>query len=347
MPSKGGCRNADHTPESCDCGCRNPSHTPGTCTCGSGDYKLPITYNSRYESKPDASQNSLVFTFPDSMSLPAAYEVGSRIKREANPEKKVKSKRREIKLPKLKSIKRMSSKDLKSLRSVDPLLRSKSKKQRQSRPKRKPDSPCGYTYESCDPKKHNRDGCPLCYKCKCEPFTKPSENERFSPHDIKVPYKFVTHEEAPGSAATNQEFDNEPPSYTGLKEQDMYKKYIQQVVSKYPEHMAQKMPDIQEQQKHLMSFIGELSKANKSPGKNVENEDVRYKMMDDAMDMYKYYEKAISAMPKTSLLGQNDRKLFKKRGTVLEVIELDPEDFDGSSFKIQSNDFEQNYSESQ
>lgn len=157
----------------------------------------------------------------------------------------------------------------------------------------------------------------------------------------------MTHEEAPGSAATNQEFDNEPPSYTGLKEQDMYKKYIQQVVSKYPEHMAQKMPDIQEQQKHLMSFIGELSKANKSPGKNVENEDVRYKMMDDAMDMYKYYEKAISAMPKTSLLGQNDRKLFKKRGTVLEVIELDPEDFDGSSFKIQSNDFEQNYSESQ
>lgn len=353
MPSRD-CQNADHTPENCNCGCRNPSHTPKSCTCGSNSYKLPIIYNSRYDTQAGDSQNVPIFTFPDSMSLPSGYEISSsKVKREASPEKKLKSKRREIKFPKLKPLKKFSSKDFKSIKTLEsvqkPKLSSKRSKSamRQSRPKRKPDSQCGYTYESCDPKKHNRDGCPLCYKCKCEPVTKPRENEKFSPYDIKVPYKFVTHDEAPGTAPINQEFDNEPAPYTGLRDQEMYRKYIQQVVSKYPEHMSRKMPDIQEQQRDLMKFVDELAKSNKSPGsKVVENEDVRYKMMDDAMGMYKYYEKAIGSMPK-SPLEKKEGKFFKKRGTVLEVIELDPNDFDASAFKIGSKAIKENLSESQ
>lgn len=352
MPARG-CKNADH-PENCDCGCRNPSHTHSTCTCGN-DYRLPIIFNSRYDTKHDESQASQVFTFPDSLPLPEAYETASRkVKREAIVEKKSKSKRREIVLPKLRSLRKSSSKNpAPIIHDEFPLLPLKSSKKsklssRQSRPKRKPDSPCGYTYESCDPKQHNRDGCPLCYKCKCEPVTKQSENQKFSPYDIKVPYKLVTHDEVPGSAPTRQEFDSEPSSYTGLKEQDMYKKYIKQIVSKYPEHMSRKMPDLQEQQKDLLKFVDELSKSNKSPGKQVENEDVRYKIMDNAMDMYKYYEKAVSSMPKAGS-GGNSGKFFKKRGTVLEVIELDPDEYDSGSVKYAPADdfFSENYSESQ
>lgn len=156
----------------------------------------------------------------------------------------------------------------------------------------------------------------------------------------------MTHAEAPGSAPKNQEFDSEPAPYTGLKDQEMYRKYIQQIVSKYPEHMARKMPDIQEQERDLLKFIDELAKSNKSPGKTMNNEDIRYKMIDDAMGMYKYYEKAIASVPKPPV-GMKDGKLFKKRGTVLEVIEIDPNDFDASELKIGTQDVGDNFSESQ
>lgn len=280
------------------------------------------------------------------MSIPSTYEIASRkTKRETTSDKK--SKRRELKFPKIKpfEFKKNSSKDFKTFRTIDPVFQQKltSKKSkivtRQLRSKRKPDSECGYTYESCDPKKNTHEGCPLCYRCKCDPIVKNQSNQKFSPYDIKIPYTLVTQDEAPGSAATNQEFDYEPPSYTGLKESDMYKKYIQQIVSKYPEHMSRKMPVLQDQEQDLLKFIDELSKADKSPGKKVDNEDVRYKMMDDAMGMYKYYEKAIRPLSKPK-----DGKLFKKRGTVLEVIELDPNDFQEGSFKIGT---EENLSESQ
>lgn len=284
------------------------------------------------------------------MSMPADYGVDNlRMKRQLNVEKKPKSKRREIKFPKLKPLKKISPK---SFKTVEPIVKPKSKSKkpdvvRRSRSsRRRNDVPCGYSYESCDPKKHNREGCPLCYKCKCEPITTPNENEKFSPFDIKVPYKFVTHDEAPGTAPTQQEFDYEPSSYTGLKDQDMYKKYIKQVVSKYPEHMARKMPDLQDQQRDLLKFIDQLSKSDKSAGSQIENEDVRYKMMDDAMNMYKYYERAVNVLPKNPL-SPNDGKFFKKRGTVLEVIEIDPEDFNDGSYKIGAEDFGENISESQ
>lgn len=333
--------NSDHTPETCNCGCRDPSHTPGTCNCGSVDYKLPITYNSRYDTQSDGSQNIPVFVFPDQ----SVVEVVSRkAKREVNAEKKKKSKRREIKLPKLKPLKKFSAKDFKPTYSIDPvfkqrtILKKSKAEKRQLRSKRRPESelesPCGYTYESCDPKKHTKEGCPLCYKCRCEPVTKHRENEKFSPHDIRVPYKFLTHNEAPGSAPMHQEFDDEPSPYTGLKDQNMYNKYIKQIISKYPEFMSRQMPDVQAQERDLLKFIGELAKSDKSPGDKVANEDVRYKMMDNAMDMYKFYEKAISGLPKTS----------SKRGTVLEVIEVDPNDFSGS-FGIEN--LGENASESQ
>lgn len=340
--------------------CLNPKHTAETCNCGSSNYQLPVFYNSRYDNQNDDTRNAFVFTFPDSMSLPGEYETfPQRMKREASPDLRLKTKRRdvkEMKFPKLKPLKKLSTKGFKTVdpaKVFQPKLSAKSFKTkpferpsgRQSRPKRKPDSPCGYTYESCDPKKHNRDGCPLCYKCKCEPVLKPKfKSDGFSHHDIKVPYKLVTHDEAPGSAPMNQEFDFEPPSYTGLNDQELYKKYIQQVVSKYPEHMSRRMPDVGEQQRDMLKFISDLSKADKSPGAKVDNEDIRYKVMDDAMEMYKYYEKAVNLMPKTQA-EKRDGKFFKKRGTVLEVIELNPEDYH-SSIRTDSEDASGNTSES-
>lgn len=336
--------------------CQNPHHSSSTCNCGSSNYQLPIIYGSRYDNENLGSQNALVFTFPDSMSLPGEYDsIPTRMKREASPDLRMKSKRRdvkEMKFPKLKPLKKFSSK---SFKTIDPakMFQSKPKSksftrpnQKQLRRKRKPDSPCGYTYESCDPKKHNRDGCPLCYKCKCEPVNKPIyKTDGFSHQDIKVPYKIVTHDEAPGSAPMNQEFDDEPSTYTGLKEQDLYKKYIQQVIAKYPEHMSRKMPDVADQQRDMLKFISELSKADKSPGAKIDDEDIRYKIMDDAMEMYKYYEKAVNFMPKTAA-EKKDGKFFKKRGKVLEVIELNPEDYHGT-IKTDSDDVNDNISESQ
>lgn len=335
MPARG-CQNANHNTKSCSCG-----RSPSACTCGSNDYKLPVIYNSRYDVQSDGSHNFPVFSLPDSMmSLPSTYEVASKkIKRETTSDKK--SKRREHKLSNYKpfDFKKISSKDLKTFLAIDPVMQKLPPKKskvvtRQLRSNRKQESACGYTYESCDPKKNQNEGCPLCYRCKCDPIVKTPNNLRFSPYDIKVPYKFVTHDEAPGSPATVQEFDYEPSGYTGLKENDMYKKYIQQIISKYPEHMSRTMPVIQDQEKDLLKFIDELSKADKSPGKKVQNEDVRYKLIDDAMGMYQYYEKAVNSLPKPK-----DGKLFKKRGTVLEVIELDPNDFKSGT--------EDNLSESQ
>ena len=362
MPAKG-CQNTEHTPETCNCGScgqcgqKQESCSCGSscgcgqtpCSCGNDGYNLPINYNSRYEMKSDDSQNFPAFTFPDSMNLPRAYEITlSRQKRSAaaNADRKRKSKRRDITFPKLKPLKKISPKSIKPLEPIFKRSKKLKTESRQSRPKRGPKSPCGYTYESCDPKKHSRNGCPLCYKCKCEPVNKDPENARFSPRDIKIPYKVVTHNESPGSAAANQEFDHEPSSYTGLRDQQMYQKYIGQIISKYPEHMSRKMPDIQDQQKDLMKFIGELATSNKSPGAKVEGEDIRYKMMDNAMDMYKYYEKALSGLPKGSTLTK-DGKLFKKRGTVLEVIELDSEDYNGSALGVPVDELGDNYSASQ
>lgn len=280
--------------------------------------------------------------------MPLAFESGStKSKREIVPEKKLKSKSREKKSQKLR---KGTSKDVKSLVNIDPVskqrlnLKLAAVDTKQTRLKRRPGSPCGYTFESCDPKKHNRKGCPLCYKCRCEPSNRQNDGS-FSPYDIRVPYKVVSHDEAPGMAATNQEFDYEPASYTGLKDRDMYKKYIQQVVSKYPEHMSRRMPEVMDQERDLMRFIGELSKADKSPGDEIQTEDIRYKLVDNAMDMYKYYERAMNKMPKIQI-GSKDGKGFKKRGTVLEVIELDPNDFSGS-YKVADDEFEQNASESQ
>jgi hypothetical protein len=305
----------------------------------------------------DESQNFPVFAFPDSMNLQSASETSLiRQKREVEGlgDKKRKSKRREIALPKLKSIRKIPRdfkpiepifKRSKKLKAELKPLKPEPRPLKQTRPKRKPESPCGYTYESCDPKKKSRDGCPLCYRCKCEPTNKIPENARFSPRDIKIPYKLVTQDEAPGSAPMNQEFDREPSSYIGLRDQQMYRKYISQIVSKYPEHMSRKMPDLQDQQKDLMKFIGELSQSDKSSGAKMEGEDIRYKMMDNAMDMYKYYEKAISGLPKGGAVGK-DGKLFKKRGSVMEIIEVDPEDFDAASNGAPSEEYA-NYSASQ
>ena len=343
MPGSGGYQNqAEHAKESCDCGCQHPTH-PKPCTCGK-DYTLPIIYNSRYAIKSDGSQ---VHTSPYSK-----YEVGNKkFKRDLSSDKKQNLKRHEMKMPNLNSFKKVSPKELRAMLTVSSNVKPrktsfKRSKILRTRQKRKPDSPCGYTYESCDPKKHNKNGCPLCYRCKCEPVNKVSDDAKFSPYDIKIPYQVVSHGGALGTAPKNQEFDYEPSSYIGLKDRDMYKKYIQQVVAKYPEHMSRKMPDVKDQERDLLKFIGELSQSSKSPGDEMPNEDIRYKLADNAMDMYKHYEKAMSKIPKVSF-GNRDGKQFKKRGTVLEVFEVDSKEFTGRSHKIADHDFDSNISESQ
>lgn len=346
------CENTDHTPETCNCGCRDPSHTPRTCTCGNSDYKLPIIYNSRYDLKSDDSEISQVFSFPDDSTL-SMIDDSKKSKREATPETKLKQKRRE-RLQKLKPLRKVTTKELKAALAVDPvvkqqkpILKAVKANKPQQRPKRGPGSPCSYTYESCDPKRRTKSGCPLCYRCKCEPSNNQAEESKFSPYDLSVPYKMVRHEEAPGTAPKNQEFDYEPSAYVGLKDRDMYKKYIQQVVAKYPEFMARRMPDVMGQEQDLLKFIDELSKADKSAGDQMKNEDTRYQLVDNAMDMYRYYERAMGNLPKVAIGGSRDAKYFKKRGTVLEVIELDPDDFNSGSFKIADQNFEKNVSESQ
>ncbi|CRK97528.1 CLUMA_CG010917, isoform A [Clunio marinus] len=311
MPARD-CNNPHHTPQTCNCGCRDPSHTPQTCTCGSNDYTLPIVYNYNHE------------------------ESSIKVKRDAKSSlrDKLKIHDRNRKTPKMGPLKALTSKGLKLWEeNLKPKLKSKTKSRslmRHPRRKRGNGSPCGYSYHSCDPKKHNKDGCPLCYRCNCEPIDKQEAGQKFSPYDFKVPYKLVKHDESPGTAPTFQEFDDEQPSYTGLKDPEMYKKYIQQLVSKYPEHMSRTMPDLKDQQQDLLKFISELAESDSSPGDVMEGEDVRYKLVDNAMDMYKYYEKAVSKLPK---LTPGDGKLFKKRGSVLEVIELDPNDLKGN-YKI-------------
>lgn len=190
-------------------------------------------------------------------------------------------------------------------------------------------TPCGYSFESCDPKVHNKEGCPLCYRCNCEPSQTIPSDSKFSPRDIKIPYRVVTQNEAPGTVPMKQEFDDEQPSYIGLNDRELYNKYLKQIISKYPEHMSRRMPDLKEQQQDLMKFINELSNS-KSDGDKMENEDVRYKLIDNAMDMYKQYERAMNALKKP---GKS-----LKRESLLEVVPLDKE---GKSFAIPNNQFDE------
>lgn len=239
-----------------------------------------------------------------------------------------KSKRPEINFPKFKKI---DPKELASiLRSEHLKLKLKDPKDLKrksssifttpardsSRPKRKESSPCSYTFENCDPSRKTGNGCPLCYKCKCEPAGD-GDNQRFGTKDIKIPYRMAGRDEQ-FAAPTRQEFEIEPASYTGLDRPEMYRSYIQEIISKYPEHMSRKMPNLMDTQRDLLKFIGELSRNDKSPEGN-QAEDIRYKMIDNAMDLYKYYERATSKMPK---FGASGKLMKSKRGTVLEVIEM-------------------------
>jgi hypothetical protein len=206
----------------------------------------------------------------------------------------------------------------------------------QPRLKRRPDSPCAFNYQTCDVKHKTSAGCPLCYNCKCEPVDQ-IENQKFSPRDIKIPYRMASQNEQ-FLAPMYQEFDDESPSYTGLKKQDHYKNYIQQIISKYPDHMANKMPDLKNQERDLMRFIGELTNNYQPQSSLVENEDIRYKLLDNAADLYKLYENAMKGGKKSFGNG----KFLNKRGTVVEIIELSPNDY---GVKMDSEDLNANSSD--
>lgn len=248
-----------------------------------------------------------------------------------------------FKLPKLKPLrldskyfKKIEPKDLASVFQANKIKEVKQKifpapktsaRQEFLRLKRKDKSPCGYEFESCDLKRKTPAGCPLCYMCHCEP-SGGSKNQRFSPKDIRIPYQMASSDQV-FSPAAQQEFDEEPPSYTGLKKPDMYKQYIEQVISKYPEHMSRKMPDLMGQQRDLMEFINDLAKNDKSPEPG-KNDDVRYQVIDDALELYKLYQNAVGSNP----MKIGNGRLFDKRGTVLEVIEVDPDDLKSGKIKL-------------
>lgn len=184
-------------------------------------------------------------------------------------------------------------------------------------------SPCGYSYESCDPKVHNKEGCPLCYKCSCEPV------KGRTTHDIKIPYQVVQQQNAPGIVPRAQEFDHEPKSFIGHSDPETYKKYIKQIISKYPEHMSMKMPNINDQQRDLLEFINALAKSDTDETRQYGG-DYRYKLVDNALDMYKQYEQAINSLPKAG------KPL--KRESLIEVIPLDDA---GKSYAIPRNQFDE------
>lgn len=201
------------------------------------------------------------------------------------------------------------------------------------RPKRKDTSSCSYTYESCDPSRRTGKGCPLCYRCKCEP-TDEVVSQKFSTKDIRIPYRIADRDEQ-FVAAAQQEFDVEPSSYTGLNDPNMYKQYIQEIISKYPEHMSRTMPNIKDRGRDLMKFISQLAQNDESP-RDMEPQEIRYRVIDNAMDLYKYYERAISKKPK---FGRDGKILKSKRGTVLEVIEMNSDEIKDAGLKISNDDF--------
>jgi hypothetical protein len=153
----------------------------------------------------------------------------------------------------------------------------------------------------------------------------PNQNQQIShPNpEMKIPYKVLGMDETPNNEPTKiviQEFSNEAPGYTGL-DQDMYRKYIRQILNKYPLHAANS-PNNKGMTQDLMSFIGELATTDTSDQRFRETTSGKYALIDNAVDFYKFYQGALQNKMNPGVLG--DIKPFQKRGTVLEVIELDP-----------------------
>lgn len=350
MPAK----SCDHQsqPEPSSSSCSNPSHTPSTCNCHkfkhNYTYKLPIHYDSRYDSDSDKSsvesssqylpdkinsnnQETVNYSenesdsdyWDDSDSEEKSHDL-KKSKRDVKPQVNLLSNLKTNPLSKLfKNSYKPTRKYRKYRKTYSKTTKAPTSSEEQVRYKRIPNeesSPCSYSYQSCDPSKHTKQGCPVCYKCKCEPIQPRAPG--YNHHDIKIPYRVVglqeTQEEP--SKIEFQEFQDEIPVYTGLQ-QDMYKKYIRQVLSKYPQHMAKTQPTILGQQEDLMNFIGDLARTNVVRPKLNDPDHAKYKVIDNAVDFYKFFQGATENKPG---LGTDDSKPYRKRGTVLEVIELDP-----------------------
>lgn len=348
--------------------CGVPTHTPQTCNCrqqqqpkNNNIYTLPITYQSRYDqeynNEPDTEQDTdqsgsqpqFLPESSDEVNYPEYpepdYHRNFRIsKREVNSpidilkqfnlkpkksKKKLRNRRRETSPFKQLRLSLFQ----KPLFQETPLLQNPSIDLSKVRNKRIPEqsSPCAYSYQSCDPSKHTKEGCSGCYKCKCEPVepnlsqSSPNQNQQISPlnPEMKIPYKVFGMDETANNEPTKiviQEFSNEAPGYTGL-DQDMYRKYIRQILNKYPLHAANS-PNNKGMTQDLMSFIGELATTDTSDQRFRETTSGKYALIDNAVDFYKFYQGALQNKMNPGVLG--DIKPFQKRGTVLEVIELDP-----------------------
>lgn len=95
--------------------------------------------------------------------------------------------------------------------------------------------------------------------------------------------------------------------------------------------MHNKMPDYQEQQQDLMKFVGELAQSRiqqeheRPYARSQKSEDVKYKLIDDAVNLYELYENS-QAKKQPADSKSVTTKSNNKRGTILEVIELDSDE---------------------
>lgn len=102
--------------------------------------------------------------------------------------------------------------------------------------------------------------------------------------------------------------------------------------SRYPEYMQNKMPDYSSQQEDLMKFVGELAKSRiqqeyeRPYARSQKSEDVKYKLIDDAVNLYELYENSQVKKSDKNQKNVAATKSNNKRGTILEVIELDSDE---------------------
>ena len=95
--------------------------------------------------------------------------------------------------------------------------------------------------------------------------------------------------------------------------------------------MNNKLPDYREQQQDLMKFVGELAQSRiqqeheRPYARSQKSEDIKYKLIDDAVNLYEFYEKS-QAKKHQGDPNVVATKSNNKRGTILEVIELDSDE---------------------
>ena len=213
--------------------CPHKDHSPA-CNCGL-TYKVPVNYNTRYDPKSmfQTIQEGLSHSLVEN-ELQDSLNSIIRNKRESKSTttRKIRHKSKNVKKTR-KSKKSLKKKRIRS-RELSKFNRMPGVQVRRKRLDGD-ESPCSYTFKSCDVNNRNvkSKSCPLCYKCKCEPSM-----DKYAKIAVGVPYQEAPAHHEPiveasrrSETSIRQEFQPAPPSYVGLQP-DMYKSYIGQILSK-------------------------------------------------------------------------------------------------------------------